>query len=372
MRRLITTGNVSSQSWPSANTEVKIQAKSSTPSSAPTSATITFCPAGIALGDMLVAENRDSLSSIFVSKSELQYSYTAQSGEVQIANTGNLVLWPDGKVYYGNPNSANNEVATKGDLSGKQDVVSGLYFSGTDTQKQIYSDQTVAIGSDGNILLQASNVYYGVAAAGNEIAKKSDITTSLSALGVSKSDDNITITTDRTNTDAGISIFGTDFVEIGVYSGGEGVFLGGAPSNGLGNVYLGGNDTTVNKVATKGYVDSAIANVTNTVIATMTIVGNVNASTNKVFFKSDGPLSGYTDNAGRQTFSNPQESSNLTELVNSTNGQYIHIGYAFVVTTEGTIPTPDGNVSLSVGDIILFKNDYPNETINSTFKWYKI
>lgn len=221
MRRLITTGNVSSQSWPSANTAVTIQAKSSTPSSAPTSATITFCPSGIALGDMLVAENRDSLSSVFIPKSELQYTYTAQSGEVEIANTGNLVLWPDLKVYYGNPNSANNEVATKGDLSGKQDVVSGLHFSGTNTQKSIYSDQTVAIGSDGDILLEASNIY------------------------------------------------------------------------------LGSNTVDANKVASKGYVDNAIANSTNTVITTMTIVGNVNASTNRVFFKSDGPLSGYTDNAGR-------------------------------------------------------------------------
>lgn len=370
MRRLITTGNVSSQSWPSANTEVKIQAKSSTPSSAPTSATITFCPAGIALGDMLVAENRDSLSSIFVSKSELQYTYTAQSGEVEIANSGNLVLWPDEKVYYGNPNSANNEVAIKGDVANKYDKVSGLTFTSTSAQNMIGSSKSLQIASDGDIVLGAAKVYYGVVSANNELVKKSDLSSATTPFGYTTDGENVTIATKSTDSESGISIQGTSFVEITDRTGGGGIYLGrnSAITGGLSNVYLGNDDVEANKVATKSYVDSYAP------AGALIIVGEVDASANKVAsFTQGGPLSSYSEylNHNTLTFSNSSAVTNLTSAVYSGSSYgtgYVRRGYAFVVTTAGTIE----ETSLAVGDLIMFYNDYPNATLNNTFKWRKL
>lgn len=376
MRRLITTGNVSTQSWPSTDTAVKIQAKSSTPSSAPTSATITFCPAGIALGDMLVAENRDSLSSIFVSKSELQYTYTAQSGEVEIANTGNLVLWPDEKVYYGNPNDTGNEIVKKSDILLSS---SDLSFTKTSSSIRIHNANSsypiLNLSSYGEVKLSSQSrptiSYNGQPNGSNysAIATLGDIQDKVSDLGYTNDGSNIVIATDSTDTDAGVVIQGTDFVEIADRSGGEGVFIGRSLSGGLADVYLGNDTVEANKVASKGYVDSQVSPA-----GSLIIVGELNANANKVAsFTQGGPLSSYSEylNHNTLTFSNSNAVTNLTGVIYSGSSYgtgYIHRGYAFVVTTAGTIE----GTSLAVGDLVMFYNDYPNSTLDSTFKWRKL
>ena len=202
------------------------------------------------------------------------------------------------------------------------------------------------------------------------IATLSDIPSSVAALGYTNDGSYIIIATDRTDTDAGVSILGTNFVEITNLSGGEGIFIGRNLSGGLADVYLGNDSTDDNRVASKGYVDSQVVSPAGSLI----IVGELNASANKVVsFTQGGPLSSYSEylNHNTLTFSNSSAVTNLTAVIYSGSSYgtgYIHRGYAFVVTTAGTIE----GTSLAVGDLAFFYNDYVNTTLNSSFKWRKM
>jgi len=212
--------------------------------------------------------------------------------------------------------------------------------------------------------------FNGQGSGDNGIATLSDIPSSVAALGYTNVGSNISIATDRTDTDAGVSILGTDFVEIGNRSGGEGVFIGRNLSGGLADVYLGNDSTDDSRVASKGYVDSQVVSPAGSLI----IVGELNASANKVVsFTQGGPLSSYSEylNHNTLTFSNPSAVTNLTAVIYSGSSYgtgYIHRGYAFVVTTAGTIE----GTALAVGDLAFFYNDYMNTTLNSSFKWRKM
>lgn len=109
-------------------------------------------------------------------------------------------------------------------------------------------------------------------------------------------------------------------------------------------------------------------------VGSLIIVGELNASANKVVsFTQGGPLSSYSEclNHITLTFCNSSAVANLTTVVydgNEYGTGYIHRGYAFVVTTAGTIE----RTALAVGDLVLFYNDYSSTTLNSSFKWRKL
>ena len=203
--------------------------------------------------------------------------------------------------------------------------------------------------------------------ADNGIATLGDIPTSVASLGYTKdSSGNILVRTDSGDEESGVDIVG-NWVEI--IGSTDGIYLlGGAVTNNLSNVYIGGTDTDARKVATKGYVDAYVP------AGSLIIVGELNASANKVTsFTAGGPLASYSEylNHNTLTFDNPAASTNLTAVIynGSSDGTgYIHRGYAFVVTTAGTV----NGTALAVGDMAFFWKDYANTTVSSSFKWRKL